>query len=280
MQSNNNKDFCSPSNKIESKSISCLNNTKLISIIKAYNTYIKNNKICLHDSCIPSKRIIIKDIEKKTDEQLYKSIDDRLKGICPKEYTWLDLDFINTIPDINLRESILYFTFKPKGTINKYGWLSTTNIDEIMEQYQDIYKNTFKFIGAVPSDYHKIIKLNYIRLKKKNTLGIIFNTDPHDKPGQHWVAIFIDNINKIIEYFDSFGNKPNKNITSFIKNFKDYEFNINSKILQMEDSSECGVFSLNFIIEKLKGRTFLDIINSGINDKMMRKYRGEIFRPT
>lgn len=268
------KSYCSPiKNKRNS---TCFDTDELIAIIEAYNNYIKNYKVCLNGSCILSKRI---DIKGKTKHELYQSIKRRLQAICPEEYNWLDLDFINSIPDKNLRDSILYFTFKPKGTIKKYGWLSTTNIDEIMEQYQDIYKEVFNFIGAVPSDYNDIVDLNYETLKKKNTIGIIFNTDPHDKPGQHWVAIFIDNINESIEYFDSLGNKPNKNMTLFLKNFKNYKFKMNTKILQKGNSNECGLFSLNFIIEKLKGKTFIDIINSGINDKIMRKYRSYIFRP-
>lgn len=267
------KSYCSP---IRSDSVvSCFDTIELIAIITAYNNYIKKYIVCLNNSCILSKKISIRN---KTKKQLYKSIENRLKKICPKEYNWLELDFINSIPDKNLRESILYFTFKPKGTIKKYGWLSTTNIDEIMEQYQYLYKDTFEFIGAVPSDYNKIVDINYKKLKGVDTIGIIFNTDPHDKPGQHWVSIFINNLNKNIEYFDSLGNKPNKNMTLFLKNFKDYNIKINTKILQKDNSNECGLFSLNFIIEKLKGKTFLDIINSGINDKIMRKYRSIIFR--
>jgi Ulp1 family protease len=53
-----------------------------------------------------------------------------------------------------------------------------------------------------------------------NYIGVIFNTDPHNKPGVHWVAVFIDNRNKIVDYFDSLGNTPNKNICSFLKRFK------------------------------------------------------------
>ena len=26
----------------------------------------------------------------------------------------------------------------------------------------------------------------------KTKIGIIFNTDPHDKPGQHWISMFIN----------------------------------------------------------------------------------------
>jgi len=41
-------------------------------------------------------------------------------------------------------------------------------------------------------------------LPKSNVRGLIVcNTDPHDKPGEHWIAMYIDGDRG--EYFDSFG---------------------------------------------------------------------------
>ena len=36
---------------------------------------------------------------------------------------------------------------------------------------------------------------------------LVCNTDPHDKPGTHWIAIYVDK-NGRGEYFDSFGMEP------------------------------------------------------------------------
>ena len=38
-------------------------------------------------------------------------------------------------------------------------------------------------------------------------------------------------------------------------------------------NSECGVYSMNFIISFLEGKTFLDIIQNIINDENMNKKR-------
>ena len=45
-------------------------------------------------------------------------------------------------------------------------------------------------------------------------MGIVFNTDPHYKDGEHWISLFVNlsgshlNNNPGIYYFDSFGRKP------------------------------------------------------------------------
>jgi hypothetical protein len=42
--------------------------------------------------------------------------------------------------------------------------------------------------------------------------AIVINTDPHDKPGAHWVCLYVTNA--VVEYFDSYGLPP------FIVTFK------------------------------------------------------------
>lgn len=56
-----------------------------------------------------------------------------------------------------------------------------------------------KFIGIFPRD----------KLPKRVEFPscFIFNTDPHDRPGEHWIAVYIDNKGKC-QFFDPFGNSP------------------------------------------------------------------------
>ena len=253
--------YCSPNrNKINN---SCFNNIELIAIAKAYNTYTK--KIYKKEKLINYSNELIN----INSSDLYKDISQKLNKLCINEYCWTDLDFITTIPDKNLRESIMYFTFKPKDTIKKNAWLSTFNINELLQQYQDMYKDEFKFLGAQPSDFSKIVKLNWKKLKQIN---------PHNKPGSHWLAVFIDNEKKTVDYFDSLGNSPTKNISSFLKHFKKYKFNIN-KIEYQHGGTQCGIYAINYIIERLYGKTMGDIKNSGISDKTMTELRKQLFRP-
>lgn len=267
--------YCSPS-KIPHKFIdTCYDSSDIKAIAKAFNNYIKKSNICKNNTCISSQPIDL-NID---DEQLYKELTKRLSILCDKEFCWTDLHFIQEIKDKNLRDSILYFTFKPKGLRSKKTWFNSNNINEIMEQYQDMHKDTFTFLGAQPSDFSKIAILDWKQIKKTPFVGIIFNTDPHDKPGTHWIGVFIDNKKKTLDYFDSLGKLPNKHIASFLKYFKKYQFTFNQKEHQ-KGGSNCGVYSCYFIIQRLKGKSFEDITKKLIPDKMMTDYRSFLFRPT
>jgi hypothetical protein len=266
--------YCSPS-KIPHKTLNtCYDSDDIHNLVKAFNKYIKHSSICKSNTCISSKPIDIH----LSDEQLYTELSQRLSGLCNQDSCWIDLTFIREIPDKNLRDSLLYFTFKPKGLRSKRTWFNTNNINEIMEQYQDLHKDKFEFLGAQPSDFSKISVINWKKIKQIPYLGIIFNTDSHDKPGSHWLAVFIDNTHKTVDYFDSLGKLPNKNIASFLKHFKKYQFTFNKKEHQ-KGGSNCGAYSCYFIIERLKGKTFEDITKKLIPDKMMTDYRDYLFRP-
>lgn len=257
--------YCSPSKHY--KLDTCYNKIELIAMINAYNKF--NNKLKI-------------DINGKSYDDLYKEFKLRLKTRCSNKKTaemcWIEQDFIKKIPDENIKESIMHFTFKPKGTINNKSWFNTNNINEIMQQYEYLYKDTFKFLGAQPSDFSKIAQIKWKELKKIKSIGIIFNTDNHIQPGKHWVSVFIDNKNKTVEYFDSLGKMPNKNIASFLKHFSNYSFIINKKNHQ-KGNNNCGVYSCYFLIQRLKGITFEQITKNIITDKSMTDYRSFLFRP-
>jgi len=181
--------------------------------------------------------------------------------------------------------------FKPERPKGKYTWLNTSDINRVMEQYEKKYKD-FVFIGAIPRDFFIILdefgKRGMDKLSKKaKKIGIIFNTDKHDQSGSHWLAVFIDLNAKTIEHFDSTGRKPIKDIDDFIKQLVinaymnlgiELKKKINRKSHQLQDS-ECGVYSLYYLIQRLKGRTFEDITSNVIRDKEMNKCRNTFFRP-
>jgi Ulp1 family protease len=215
------KNQCAPLSKNEE---SCFNTTELLQIAKAYNNYIKKNKkICLENICITEKINI-----KNNKKYLYKEIYKKLSKLYESEINWIDFEFINSIKDPDMIEKLKYFTFKPK-MLGKDTWLSTSDIDLVMNQYINMYENA-QYVGALPSDFYKITELNYKKLFKTSLTLIVLNTDPHNKQGQHWVAMSIDNIKQKIEYFDSLGEKPNRNIKKFIKNLNEYKPNYETEI--------------------------------------------------
>src|SRR6218665_4035570 len=63
------------------------------------------------------------------------------------------------------------------------------------------------FLGVFPSD----------RLPNRfdSPALMVCNTDPHDKPGEHWIVIYVED-GSYGEYFDSFGLPPNAIFRTFL----------------------------------------------------------------
>jgi hypothetical protein len=283
--------YCAPSIDIKDH-YTCFEFDELKQIATAFNDYILKNKSCpalvktkskqKNISCNPKMPI---KIDKKTKRELWYSIYKRLKYLCPYEYCWIDLDFINEIQDENLKEKLMWFTFKPKMTRTQNAWLSTQDINNVLQQYQDI-DPSFKFLGALPSDFYKITNVDYSKIFNHKRIAVVFNLDEHDQPGSHWVTFLIDNTSKTLEYYDSAARRPNKNIQSFIdiiynyikSHGLDYKRCFNSKKHQYQNS-ECGVYAIYFLIQRLIGFDFNHITDNVILDKQMNRFRKIIFRP-
>jgi hypothetical protein len=284
-----NMSYCAPSIDIKDH-YTCFEFHELKTIAKSFNDYIAKNKSCPVKrgsrkngiSCNPKRPI---KIENKTKRELWFSIYNRLKYLCPYEYCWVDLDFINGLDDKDLQEKLQWFTFKPKMTRTQNAWLSTQDINNVLQQYQDI-DPSFKFLGALPSDFYKVTRVDYSKIFDHKRIAIVFNLDEHDQPGSHWVAFLIDNKSKTLEYYDSAGKRPNRNIQSFIDTVYeylkshgfDYKLSQNTKKHQYQNN-ECGVYAIYFIIQRLIGFDFNHITDNVILDKQMNRFRKVIFRP-
>jgi hypothetical protein len=271
--------FCAPNVKVKNN-YTCFTYEELKSLAEAFNNMVEQNiPICMKRKCAKKQKIKMTGDKRK----LWGRINERLRYLCKREYCWIEQNFLDGIQDKFLREKLMYYTFKPKMTKTRYSWLDTADINNVLQQYHEIF-NSFKFWGALPSDFYTKIPFKTSDLHKYNQVGIIFNLDTHDMPGSHWVAFLVDNVTKRIEYFDSTGDYPNKYISKFIekirldKKLKDYDVKINTNVHQQENT-ECGVYSIYYIIHRLLGYTFEDISNHKIKDKYMNKFRDVIFRP-
>ncbi len=274
--------YCSPNVPITSN-YTCFEKQELQEIAVALNLSIAK-QYAMYNYCKncakPPKQIV--NIEDKTKKELWRSIYKRLQNVCKQESCWIDLDFINLIQDKSLVDKLKHFTFKPKMTKNRTDWLSTLQINNVMQQYQEFDKN-FKFLGALPSDFYTQIQLDYKQLKNYKKAAIVFNLDTHDKPGSHWVVLYIDNTNKLVEYFDSTGKSPNKHIKKFIQLLKTLNITKGYKYLQntivhQTKNSECGIYSMYYIIQRLLGKDFLNLTFNVIKDDDMNRFRDLIFR--
>ena len=74
---------------------------------------------------------------------------------------------------------------------------------------------------------------------------LVCNTDPSDKPGRHWIAIYIENGRG--DFFDSFGRRPNADFERYM-NRHCLSCNFNDKQLQSVVSKFCGYYCIYFCL--------------------------------
>lgn len=266
---------CSP--QINNNSYTCYSKDQLVKMAQEINKKKKSNVIKISNNT-----------KKELWNQIYKSLFHK----CKYEWCWLDTDIIKNIPDDDLHS----FTFRPKKPKSwlkdKHTWLTTTDINDVMEQYEKKYKD-FKFFGPVPVDcptgiYCELSNLNLKKMKNDGIkkLGIIFNLDKHNEPGSHWVGLIVNEDDKKITYYDSVGNPPPHHIQRFVKllknNFKvnrklNFIFEYNKKKHQY-GGSECGIYSMNFLVESLKGMKLADFQKIKISDFSMNILRDYFYR--
>ena len=105
--------------------------------------------------------------------------------------------------------------------------------------------------------------------------------DTHLKNGSHWVSMFININKKEIYYFDSYGDRVPKLIFKFVKKVKRQAEELGKKFKfkwvsnrHQYGNSECGMYSLFFIIQLLKDtKNFDDFQNNKYTDDYMKKLR-------
>lgn len=272
---------------------SCINKNILIEIANNFN---KHDNVNINTS--NNKLGIIQELNNNFKKK-YK---------CTDQICWLSQKFVKTMNNNELNK----YTFRPIGPSKKYDWLSTNNINDVIEQYEKNY-NDFLFLGTVPYDFMDLSilefdKLDFEEMCKDNIhkLGLVINLDTHNQPGSHWVALYANLKDSQVYFFDSFAKKPGKRIKKFINKiirylyFKTYKKKINinnivknlknneknnyienlnnfdiryNKIQHQFKNSECGIYSINFILRLLKGEDFDYITKNVTSDNEINKCR-------
>ena len=253
----------------------CFSKESLIKIANAYNKKYPDKKIST--SCSKIK--------------LWNNIRDALNDVCNEETCWPEQDFIKNLNN----DDINYFTHKPKmpdtWKKNKHTWLNTHDIFYVMKQFEKNY-NDFVFFGPVPSDcpvsfqceLSSIDPINLHNNKKISKIGIVYNLDKHNEPGSHWTAVLINTPENEINYYDSYGEKPTELIYKFMKKMGDkFKKNNRSVHLIYNDKrhqyggSECGIYSMYFLLQRLEGQSMNDIYKKKIKDSYMNKLRDVLY---
>ena len=261
----------------ESSKISCFS----LNSLKKMAQELKKHKI------IKNKNIL-----KLKKKELWNLIRDSFANKCNNnEQCWIEQDKIKKMGDKEILEETFRPEFPNEWKTNKFAWLSSVDILKVMKQLENA-NDDFIFFGPVPSDCPQKIncelsKLNPLALNKEgiNKIGIVYNLDISTGPGTHWTAVYIDIPKNEIDYFDSYGDKPTWLIQKFMEKIgKKFLKNNRKPYLIYNDNrkqygnSECGVFSMYFIIKRLLGDSMYKISKEKMTDKKMNNLRKILFR--
>jgi hypothetical protein len=255
-------------------------------------------KMSLKINSLEKKEIIkISDTKKPMLKQLNIYFSNKYK--CPDQKCWIATDIINDLNDIEIKQ----LTFRPNGPSKGYEWLSTSDINKVLKQYETIYPEFISY-GAVPSDFEHIgmgrgeikdennriplmrerYRFENLNKIKKSKFGLVVNLDTSGKPGSHWVALFVDLSKGDIFFSDSVGYPPNKYIKAYMNRIAEFlkkrglEPNIKiNKTKHQNKDSECGVYSINFILRLLKGESFEEISGNKLDDDLVNLCRDIYF---
>lgn len=253
-----------------------------------------------HNTCFSKTQLIniakvleIKSPKSKSKQQLWSMINQAMLPYCRPndEHCWLK--------QIGDEDSNSHVPLKPsEWKENPYTWLSNIDILKVLVRYEKKYRS-FKFLGVFPIDFaenygmsqcisQEICNLNLSKFNKKYTqFACVFNLDKHYQSGSHWVAVYF-NLNKKhpnygFYFFDSVSTKIPREIHRFGLSIKrqvnDPDFNIHQNIVQKQfKSTECGIFSIHFVIKCLEKMKFHDILRVPYNDDDIHKLRNVFYR--
>jgi hypothetical protein len=185
----------------------------------------------MEDGVIEELKTFATNVKKISNMKNNIDVIDKLKKVydCKNESCILVQGEIRDVLGKNVADEQLANRFKPEGPWDSYQWFSNFNIDGVLDQIAEKYKEKkFLHIEFQMRDFEKVgSKLAQIDLAKEYErgimcFGVVFNTDVSSGSGLHWYAIYGD-FNKepfTIEYFNSSGEDPQTEISSWMKKTK------------------------------------------------------------
>ena len=246
------------------------------------------------EGCLP-KEVLEEVATKLGTSSNHAAIEEKLGVEKNHEYS-----FVNALPFDDAKKKELNKTYlRPKQPDSWKSdpdkWLNSLDITYVMNQYEEAFPN-FEFMGPYPIDFAapdpytgggKCLIQEMCEIKTADALangtqyiGIIYNLDPHFKSGSHWVAVFIDLVKHKTYYFDSYGIEPPLQIQKFMKwlTTQDDKMKLyyNGRRFQFQ-SSECGMYSMYFIIRMLAGDDFQAFSRKAPPDSFMLELRSWLF---
>lgn len=240
-------------------------------------------------------------------DTLYKRLTQRNPRCNGGEHCLLDsADDISKLERETLRRDYLRPKYPDSWKRDPDEWLDNFNIEAVMKQYQEA-NPWFHFVGVFPIDfaipnpyseekntclYPEICAIDLKREYEKGVraIGFVFNLDTHDKSGSHWVGLYCDfhalyakgaKHKTWCAYFDSYGYQTPAFISQlmrfFYKQDRKMKLMYNGRRFQYSNS-ECGMYSMYFIICMMNKIQFRDFCKERVPDEFMLKLRTIMFR--
>jgi hypothetical protein len=204
----------------------------------------------------------------------------------------------------DIKESVA--RLKPSGPADNTDLLNNNNIDDVLGKlvlvHPSFYHMKFQMIDfagerdAGPPGAWKVTptRLGTIDLMRDvvgagyDTMGVVLNTDKRTGGGVHWFSIFCDfrSIPYTLEYFNSSGNLPMKQVQAWLiksetalrdagKSVR--VVTLSGMVHQKDSDTECGLYSVYYIYNRLKGVPAERFQQRRIPDRLMTEFRKDCF---
>jgi hypothetical protein len=278
----------------------CLSLTVIKDLVHAWNNRNIDDKIDIDQSA----------------QSLYRELKSKFEA--SNNVMWFEHDVIESLLDESKVDEVRKRYFKPIApetwNSNPKQWLSSIDIEKVLEQYEEKYPEFISY-GALPIDFalksgnscviNNICAISIEALMKrgKRYIGVVFNLDKHTQSGSHWISLFVNIKTGEINFWDSIArpappeveelmDKISKQLLIVKKKENDGKYKLYSdsgctydkpkkqvnEVRHQFENTECGMYSLYFIIEQLdKGKSFDDVCKNIIRDARMNAMRKEYF---
>ena len=129
--------------------------------------------------------------------------------------------------------------------------MKTSELNQLL--FQNPYTNNL-FIGTFPA----CVSIH----SRKRKYALIMNTDSHEKPGEHWVAWWVNNGHAI--FFDSFGRPPTHHtfpleFYTLAKRYKTCRHV--QRGIQLPGTTSCGLYCFHFVYAMCSGMSVRDFLS-------------------
>lgn len=233
-----------------------IDDNQLLKALKSA-THTKTEEDVLQSSLVKKK------IGSKKAEDLYKA---HFKQSAPLDNSWLS----NSHTDGILKQLMLEFPKK------KFFAMPFQMIDF---NEHNMHGKKDENLGTI--DLVEKIKQGYL------TFGVIINTDPHNRGGSHWFALYFELKNNefSLEYYNSAGQNPAPSIQEFLeRTASDIKTRLHlpvriviHRVRHQQDSYNCGLFALYYIISRLSGVSPAWFQKNSISTEKMNNFRKYLF---